>query len=66
MYAGVKLKQAFGGTGYSDNVRFFQDFGSRIYFMQEADIVEGDIIEETNLEKVNLENVNIEEVNVKK
>lgn len=58
MYAGVKLKQAFGGTGYSDNVRFFQDFGSRIYFMEETDIVDADI-EETNLEKVNAEDANM-------
>lgn len=34
MYHGVKLKQAFGGTGYSDQVRYFQDFGSRMYFME--------------------------------
>jgi alpha-galactosidase len=34
MYNGVKLKQAFGGTGYSDEVRYFQDFGSRLYFME--------------------------------
>lgn len=36
MYSGVKLKQAFGGTGYSDEVRYYQDFGSRMYFMEEA------------------------------
>ena len=35
MYSGVKLKQAFGGTGYNDEVRFYQDFGSRLYFMEE-------------------------------
>ena len=35
MQAGVKLKQGFAGTGYSDQVRFFPDFGSRIYFMKE-------------------------------
>jgi alpha-galactosidase len=34
MYNGVKLKQAFGGTGYSDEVRYFQDYGSRLYFME--------------------------------
>jgi alpha-galactosidase len=33
MYSGVKLKQSFGGTGYNDQVRYFQDFGSRMYFM---------------------------------
>ena len=32
--AGVKLKQGFAGTGYNDQVRFFPDFGSRIYFMK--------------------------------
>ncbi|NLZ80862.1 MAG: alpha-galactosidase [Clostridiales bacterium] len=34
MYNGVKLKQSFGGTGYNDEVRYFQDFGSRVYFME--------------------------------
>lgn len=34
MYSGVKLKQAFGGTGYNEEVRYFQDFASRIYFME--------------------------------
>lgn len=34
MYHGVKLKQAFAATGYSEEVRFYQDFGSRIYFME--------------------------------
>lgn len=34
MYGGVHLKQAFAGTGYNDQVRYFQDFGSRIYFME--------------------------------
>lgn len=33
MYHGVKLKAAFAATGYSDEVRFYQDFGSRMYFM---------------------------------
>lgn len=35
MYAGVRVKQAFAGTGYNDQVRLFQDFGSRLYFMEE-------------------------------
>lgn len=35
MYNGVRLKQAFAGTGYNEEVRYFQDFGSRIYFMEE-------------------------------
>ncbi len=34
MYHGIKLKAAFASTGYSDQVRFFQDFGSRLYFME--------------------------------
>ncbi len=34
MYSGVHLKPAFGGTGYNDQVRFFQDFSSRMYFME--------------------------------
>lgn len=33
MYNGVRLKQAFAGTGYNNEVRYFQDFDSRIYFM---------------------------------
>ena len=36
LMGGVKVKQAFGATGYSEEVRFFQDFGSRIYFMNEV------------------------------
>ena len=34
MYSGVKLKQSFGGTGYNNEVRYFQDFASRLYFME--------------------------------
>ena len=34
MTAGVKLRQAFSGTGYDENVRFFQDFSSRLYLME--------------------------------
>ncbi|MCM1273624.1 MAG: alpha-galactosidase [Clostridium sp.] len=34
MYGGVRLKQAFGATGYSSEVRHFPDFGSRLYFME--------------------------------
>lgn len=37
MYSGVKLKPAFSATGYNDNVRFYQDFGSRMYFMEAVD-----------------------------
>ncbi len=31
---GVRLKQGFGGTGFNDNVRFFQDYSSRLYVME--------------------------------
>ncbi|MBR6513034.1 MAG: GH36 C-terminal domain-containing protein, partial [Clostridia bacterium] len=34
MYAGVKLKQAFAGTGINGETRFFPDFASRIYVMK--------------------------------
>ena len=34
MHGGVHLKQAFAGTGYNGDVRPFQDFASRIYFME--------------------------------
>ena len=34
LMAGVKLKQGFAATGYNDNTRYYQDFGSRIYFME--------------------------------
>ena len=31
---GVKLAQSFVGTGYNDQVRYFPDFGARLYFME--------------------------------
>ncbi len=34
MNAGVKLSQGFDGTGYNDQVRFFPDFASRLYYME--------------------------------
>lgn len=34
MYGGVRLKQAFAATGYSEEVRHFPDFASRLYFME--------------------------------
>jgi alpha-galactosidase len=37
MHAGVKLKQAFAATGYNEQTRFFADFASRLYFMEEAE-----------------------------
>lgn len=36
MNGGAHLKQAFGATGYNNEVRYFQDFGSRIYFMEKV------------------------------
>ena len=37
MNAGVKLKPAYSGTGYNENTRYFQDFCSRLYFMEACD-----------------------------
>ena len=34
MEAGVRLKPAYAGTGYDERVRFFPDFGARLYFME--------------------------------
>lgn len=34
MYAGVKLHQAFAGTGINDETRVFPDFASRLYVMK--------------------------------
>lgn len=36
MDAGICLKQAFAATGYSDGVRHFPDFASRMYFMEKS------------------------------
>lgn len=35
--AGIKLTQAFGGTGYNNETRLFQDFSSRMYFIEAVD-----------------------------
>jgi alpha-galactosidase len=35
MYGGVKLAPAFGGTGYDTGVRYFPDFASRLYLLEE-------------------------------
>lgn len=35
--AGVCLKQSFAGTGFNDQVSYFQDFGSRLYFMKASE-----------------------------
>ena len=37
MESGVKLKQGFGATGYSEDIRFSQDFASRMYFMEQVE-----------------------------
>ena len=37
MQAGIRLKPAFAGTGYSDGVRKFQDYAARLYFMEAVD-----------------------------
>ncbi|MBR1508184.1 MAG: alpha-galactosidase [Eubacterium sp.] len=34
MHAGVHLRQAFTGTGWNEEMRFFTDFSSRIYYME--------------------------------
>jgi len=34
--AGIKLKQAFGGTGFDDETRLFKDFSSRMYFIEQV------------------------------
>ena len=36
MNAGINLKQAFGATGYDENVRYFQDFEARLYCIEEV------------------------------
>ena len=35
-HIGVRLHQGFGGTGYNDNTRFFQDYSSRVYVIEEV------------------------------
>lgn len=37
MQNGVWLKQGFSATGYNEEIRFFPDFGSRMYFMVAED-----------------------------
>lgn len=34
LMSGIKLKAGFAGTGYSDQVRYFQDHSSRMYFIE--------------------------------
>ncbi len=38
--AGIKLTQAFGGTGYNGETRLFQDFASRLYFLESVEETE--------------------------
>ena len=35
MYAGLKLKHQFIGTGYNESLRHMGDFGSRVYLLEE-------------------------------
>mgnify|MGYP001169851101 FL=1 len=35
--SGVQLKQAFAATGFSEEIRHFPDFASRLYFMEQLD-----------------------------
>lgn len=35
LMAGVKLKQAFSATGYNEETRFYQDYSSRLYYIEE-------------------------------
>lgn len=39
-HAGIKLSQGFGGVGYGENTRLYQDFDSRMYFMEAVDSME--------------------------
>lgn len=32
--SGIRLKQVFSGTGYSENTRFMPDYGARLYFVE--------------------------------
>ena len=34
MRGGVSLKQPYGGTGYNEQVRYFPDFGARMYLVE--------------------------------
>ena len=35
MHAGLELQQGFAGTGFGENTRVYQDFDSRLYFVEE-------------------------------
>ncbi|BCN30096.1 alpha-galactosidase [Anaeromicropila herbilytica] len=34
---GVRLKQSFGATGYNDQVRYYPDYATRMYFMESVE-----------------------------
>ena len=34
MYAGIHLRSAFASGGYNENMRYYPDYGSRIYTME--------------------------------
>ncbi len=34
-HVGIRLKQAFSSTGYNEQTRYFQDFDSRLYYIEE-------------------------------
>ena len=36
MRGGIALKQPYGGTGFNEQVRYFPDFGARMYFVEEC------------------------------
>ena len=36
MYAGVHLRSAFASGGYNENMRYYPDFGSRIYTIEKT------------------------------
>lgn len=36
-HCGIKLSQGFGGTGYNNSTRLYQDYGSRMYLIEEFD-----------------------------
>ena len=37
MRSGIKLLPGFSGTGFNEQVRYFQDFSARLYFMETED-----------------------------
>ncbi len=37
MYAGVHLRSAFASGGYNENMRYYPDFGSRLYTIEKID-----------------------------